>query len=339
MPLLGPADAEAFRDWVQGVGRVYVDPLDGCSIADKTDAWWPSISAVKNADKSDWTGVLIKRMAKLPAEEWHRIAELGLEERKQAMRAVNSHDLNVASGRGTIIHWWAEDLLYGRPMRKLSTFDLDIMERPIPHESLEIAELYKPALVDLFRTYDPELVAAEYVGIHRTLNGVGYGGTGDGIVRFKKTKPGVYGIDWKSRDITSAMRAYPPEGAQIAASVNAEYVIVDDGNGGAKRAEVPEVDGAVIVSIRPDGARVYPAPLDAAWTRFQRIHQWWIWRQEEKDVIGRVWPVVRTQDDLLDKIQRSTTQEALVNLFLHNKTVWTEDHTKAAAKRKAELAA
>src|SRR5690606_5342226 len=162
-------------------------PLDGCEIAPKTDDWWPSVSAVKKADKSDWSNILVKRLAKLPASEWHRIAELGQEERKRAIWAANDHDLSIASGRGTIVHWWAEDLLNGRPMRKVTTFDLDLQERPIPHEALEMAKLYRPALEDFFRVYEPERVAAEYVGIHRTLNGAGYGCTGDGIIRFHKT--------------------------------------------------------------------------------------------------------------------------------------------------------
>ena len=99
--LQGPTDADAFRDFVKGVGRVYVDPLDGCDIAPAANEedWWPSISAIKKADGKDWTATMVKRMANASADEWRRIADLEVEQRKDAMWAVNKHDLNVAAGR------------------------------------------------------------------------------------------------------------------------------------------------------------------------------------------------------------------------------------------------
>src|SRR5690606_39361246 len=83
-----------------------------------------------------WTATMVKRMANVSADEWHRIADLPVERSKAAMWEVNQHDLSVAAGRGTIIHWWGEDLLNGRPMRQV---DPDVMAfEKIPAESLEI---------------------------------------------------------------------------------------------------------------------------------------------------------------------------------------------------------
>src|SRR5690606_28481870 len=99
----------------------------------------------------------------------------------------------------------------------------------------------------------------------------------------------LVGIDWKSRTIDSKHSAYPEEGAQIAAGVRADYMIVDDGNGGAKRALLPKVDTGLVVSIKPDGARVYPIDIDTAWRHVEAMHAFWKARQVERDFIGRVW--------------------------------------------------
>ena len=152
--LQGPTDPEAFREW-DGRKRMYIDPLPSCPLAEATDVNYPSISAVKKADGSDWTSTMVKRMSKLPAEEWSRIADLPFGARKDAMWSVNRQDLSIAAGRGTIVHAWGEDMLNGHPLRKWTREDLDVAG--IPVASLAIAETYRDALVDFFLTYDPEL--------------------------------------------------------------------------------------------------------------------------------------------------------------------------------------
>src|SRR6266403_2787951 len=149
--LQGPTDPEAFREW-DGRKRMYVDPLPTCPLAEATDANWPSISAVKKADGSDWTSTMVKRMSKLSTEEWHRIAELPFGARKDAMWSTNRQDLSIAAGRGTIVHAWGEDMLNGHPLRKWTPEDLDTAG--IPHASLAVGGTYRAALVDVFLTYD-----------------------------------------------------------------------------------------------------------------------------------------------------------------------------------------
>src|SRR5690606_31786199 len=211
----------------------------------------------------------------------------------------------------------------------------------IPSESLEIANQYKKALDDFFRTYDPELYAAEYVAIHRTLNGRGYGGTPDGIWRLRKTVKGLFAFDYKTRAFDSNHGAYPDEAAQVAAGVNAEYMIVSDGNGGAKRARLPELDGGMIVSIKPDGARVYPVNLEAGMRDFTELHARWVLSKSNRPKsIGRVWPVVRAPEvtgaDVLAKIASAQSADELYALYRAHGSVWTDQHTAAAAARKAE---
>lgn len=351
--LQGPTDPEAFREW-DGRKRMYIDPLETCPIAEATTDNWPSISAVKKASTNDWTSTMVKRMAKIPAEEWHRIAELPADARKDAMWAVNRHDLNVAAGRGTIIHAWCEDLLNGRPMREYTPMDLQIHD--IPEESLPIAETYRAAVLDFFKVYDPELIATEYVAIHRTLNGRGYAGTPDGIWRLRKTKKCVAAMDYKTRAADSSHGVYVEEARQVAAGIRAEYMIVDDGHGGAKRARIPDVDLGMIVSIKPDGARVYPLDIDKAFEGFTKLHQAWLDKQEERDCIGRVWPVQRAQpesapvvtepqtvtesvtaDNLVTAIKGLTDPAHIRILWAENKSVWNAELTELAKARVAEL--
>jgi hypothetical protein len=348
--LQGPTDPEAFREW-DGRKRMYVDPLPTCPLATATDANWPSISAVKKAEDSDWTSTMVKRMAKISADEWHRIAELPFGARKDAMYSVNRQDLNIAAGRGTIVHTWGEDLLNGVPLRKWTQEDLDRAQ--IPVESLAIAETYREALIDFFLTYDPELVAAEYVAIHRDLNGRGYGGTPDGIWRLRKTRPGIYAFDYKTRGADAQHSVYPQEAQQVAAGVRAQYMIVDDGLGGAKRAEFPELDGGMVVTIKPDGARVFPIDLDAGMRDFTRLHQRWIDKPSDRDPIGRVWPVQRATPDqrasvameksdvVGDQIRAARSRAALTVIWRDavRAGTWRDEHSALAKSVSENFAA
>ena len=236
--LQGPTDPEAFREW-DGRKRMYIDPLPTCRLAESTDSNFPSISAVKKADGSDWTATMVKRMSKLPAEEWHRIADLPFGAKKDAMWSTNRQDLSIAAGRGTIVHAWGEDMLNGHPLRKWTREDMDFAG--IPLESLAIAETYRDALIDFFVTYDPELVAAEYVAIHRDLNGRGYGGTPDGIWRLRKGRPGVYAFDYKTRGADAQHSVYPEEARQVAAGVRSP---VHDRRGRERRSQASHLPGA-----------------------------------------------------------------------------------------------
>jgi hypothetical protein len=280
--LAGAADADNFRmtvDW----GRWYIDPLPGCDIAPATEARWPSISAVKKASEKDWSFLTVARIAALPGDEYARLAKLSPTQRGDAIRSHEKHLKQISYGRGTIIHLWAEDLLAGRPPREITA---DWLARNgYPVEALEEAKLYLPALLDFFDTYQPEPVAVEFVTIHRSLNGYGYGGTPDALVRMQGE---VVGIDWKSRT-GDKPTAYPEELAQIAAGARAEYMVVNDG-GQSRRQKLPDIAGGYVVSIHTNGARLYPLDLDKGWQHWCNLHEWWVARLTEKDGIGRVKP-------------------------------------------------
>lgn len=279
--LAGPADADMFRMTV-GWGRFYFDPLPTCTIVEATEDQWPAYSYVKKAAEKDWSFLVVNRMSAIESAELHRIAGLDRTQRLDAFRSHEKFAKNIAFGRGTITHLWGEDLGAGRECREIT--DGWLAANGYPTAARTEAELYKRAMQDFFQTYQPELVAAEYVTIHRTLNGKGYGATPDGLFRIDG---GVYGIDWKTRGESTQHAAYPEEAAQIACGARAEYMIVrvDDH---AERRLMPQIDGGYVVSIRPDGARLYPVDIPKAWDHWTHLHEWWVHKLKEKDSIGRV---------------------------------------------------
>jgi hypothetical protein len=286
--ITGPADADNFRVKV-GYERWYIDnlPADDRWPADEVDR--PSFSAIKSAGGKDWSFLAVKRMADLTDEQLEQLVRLDVTQRHNYLKDINKALGDIAKWRGTIIHWWFEDLLDGLPMRTIDPHNLPVGSdgRRMPMGALVEALTYQDAVADLVRTYKPKLIAAEYVAIHRTLNGIGYGCTPDALVEWDGE---IVGIDYKSRGANGDHVCYPEEGPQIAAGVFADYMIVDDGNGGARRMEIPKVSRGLIVSVKPDGCRLYPIDLELAWEHFTKMHAWWVARRTEKAHNGRILP-------------------------------------------------
>jgi hypothetical protein len=253
--LMGPADADHFRIKVGRFGdRFYCDPLPACDIADATDATWPSISTVKKASGQDWSYVAMKRCAQAVTIDPALYAGNDVEAAYEQFKVADKRLKNIAFNRGSIVHLWMEDLLDGQPMREFSPFDLEVHR--FSAIALEEAKRYQDAIAAWHNAYEPQLVAKEVVCIHRTLNGVGYGGTADAIIRIDGK---LYMADWKSRG--SDHDAYAEEAAQVAALAGAEYMIVVDDDGSPVRRLIPPLDGGLIVSIKTDGCRTYPVTL------------------------------------------------------------------------------
>ena len=282
--ILGPADPDHFR---VKVGRFherwYHDPLDGCTVAPKWDGHVPSISTIKKASGSDWSFVALKRVAKAIDDRPDRLVGMELSERYDALKSINSRGLSVAAQRGTIVHGWFEDRMNGRELR--DPRDILSGESVVHPEAITEAETYRGALESFFDTHQPELVATEFVVIRRDLHaGFGYGGTPDGIARIAAI--GVAAYDLKSRGADSSHDAYPEDVAQIAAGASADYMVVE-GDNGPQRAAIPAVDLALVISLKPDGFRLYPGDIDAGFAHFAAMHAWWCARRTERDAIGK----------------------------------------------------
>lgn len=284
--LMGPADADHFRVKVGRYGdRWYTDPLPGCPIAEASDWKGPAYSIVKGAAGKDWSFVSIGRAVDDMAAHPDKYTQVDRDALYDLANSANKRGLNTAAGRGTIIHWWFEDGLNGRPFRDVT--ELDLMAHKIPKESLAIALTYRAAVGAFFDTYQPELVVSEVVCIHRDLNDVGYGATGDAGLRIQGD---IYAVDFKSRGVSSDHGAYPEEAMQVGgAFAGAQYMIVAGPDGNPTRAAVPAFKAGLIVSVKPDGCRLYPIDLPKAQKQWNALHAWWVAKLDEKKPIGRSW--------------------------------------------------
>lgn len=291
---LAPADhADNFRVQVGRYGeRWYTDPLPACDIAPASDAVWPSVSTVKKAAGGDWSFVALRRCAEEITANPHRYEGLDVEQLYAAMKNMNSDGLNKAAQRGTSVHWMCEQMLATGRITDMS-----------------VAPEYRAAVEAFFDTYQPERRVVEAVAIHRDLNGVGYGGTGDAglVIDGRLVK-----VDWKSRGADSKHGAYAEEAAQIAAYARAQYIIELGHEGHAVRAHVPAYEEGWVVSIKPDGFKVYPVDLDKAWQHFTALHLWWVARRDERAAIGRQLAARAPKPKAAAPAQPATRRDAVV---------------------------
>jgi hypothetical protein len=219
----------------------------------------------------------MKATAEMADAEWTRLAALPITDRYEAIKAHDKAASRINMARGSLIHEWAEDLLHHRPFRFPLGYEQAVVDQATPYQS---------ALHAFFDAHQPELVAAEVVCLHRTLNGIGYGGAADAFVRIDG---GVWVVDWKSR--ASDHAAYLEEAAQGGGYAGAEYMIVTGPDGNPMRTLIPDVAGVLIVSIRTDGFRAYPIDRDGAVKAYAAMHRWWVEQRAFTDdkVIGKPW--------------------------------------------------
>lgn len=280
--LRAPDNADNYRIKVGRYGdRWYTDPLPADDIADESNEAWPSVSIVKKASGNDWTMVGLRRVAH--ADDLAAIAATGFYERYERLKVINKLGLSSASRRGTNVHTYAECKSYGIPCWI---------------NPKDEGGSFFPTVDRIWSDFNPKLVAAEFVAVHRNLNGgIGYGGTSDGIFEIDGK---WYMVDWKSRGDDSDHGCYPEEAAQLGAYAGAEYVIVADDDEsnphGAKRIAVPELAGGLIFSIKSDSYEVYPVDLEAGFEHFTALHAWWCARRNERVAIGRKWAPRRSVD-------------------------------------------
>jgi hypothetical protein len=323
-----PDDADHYRVKVGRWGdRWYTDPLPACDIAPATDAVWPSVTTTKKAGGGDWTFTAIKRIAQALATDPKCLDGLDFYECKDKLSSINKVDLGRAQRRGTNVHTYFEMGLRGHGIKHISSPD-------------EEGGQYLSAVQSFFDTYQPELIAAEVVCIHRDLNGVGYGGTADGVIRIEGKN---YWVDYKSRGEDSDHAAYPEEAGQVGAGARAQYMLVEGPNG-AIRQRMPDLDGGLVISVKPDGVRLYPIDLDKAFAYWTDLHAFWVAKREEKASIGKPWapraaggfPATEA-DLLLSLIQAAPSSDELTVLWKQHQDLWTPAHTDAAKARKSAL--
>lgn len=291
-----PTDPDVYRVQVGQWGdRWYCDPWPADDIASETEATWPSVSLVEKAAGWPWSVVANTTARRLAASADLAVigAERTAEARQKRLKLVDELEGADARRRGQNVHRLIESHLYGEPV--------ELVEG---EPGWEYTTCVRAMLAEL----DPQLDAAEFVAICRGLNGIGYGGTGDAVCRIGGRR---YIVDWKTRGADSNHGAYPAEGAQVAAYAGADYWIVDDGEGGARRMAPLELEGGLIISIKAESYEVYPVDLDKAWPYWAAMHAWWVAGRLPKS-IGRKWPPAKAAKPatVLEAGQAATVQRA-----------------------------
>jgi len=269
--LRGP-DPERFRTSYYGA-RWYIDPLPADDTWTATTDKWPSVTTVKKA----WSKPFRKKLPTgdtVPLDAYWA-AEFTIDnlpainalasDRAAAMALIcgaGARTLNRAASRGTGVHTILEDLAGGvEPDMVL----IDDAVRP-----------YVPACRTFIHDWQPAWVAAEFVAINRTL---GYGGTGDAILRITlHGEPWLCIVDWKSRG--GQHGCYEEEVAQLGGYSLAEYIIVTGPDGQPIRLPMPAVDGGLVVSLTVDGYQATPIDLDGAQAAFRAMHTSWTEHRE-----------------------------------------------------------
>lgn len=327
--LRGPADADHYRVKVGRYGdRWYTDPLPACDIAPVMDperTELPSVSSVKKASGGDWTFTGLKRVSQALVATPGDLTGMDQEATYERLKAVNKRGLRQAQDRGTNVHLYLERGLRGQPIE--------------PTYADEPGAEYLPAVRDFFDTYQPDLVAAEVVCFNRDMHDVGYGGTTDGLVRIDGE---VYNVDWKSRGGDSDHGCYAEEAAQLGAYASADYMIVETPAGPVRR-RLPALAGGLIVSIKPDGVRLYPIDLAVAAQSWTDLHAWWCAKRNEKAAIGKPWAprAAAGRVDYVVLATQVTTADELTALY-HRAIAddgWNHMVKNAFTLRKQQLAA
>lgn len=256
MTIRGPIDKTVFRDHPDD-WKNYTDPLPACDIAPEPyDEPQPSVSTIKQAWPKflgDW---IAGETAKAAWRHRSALVDMTEDEAKALLTSASDRLRDSAADRGHAIHSELENLLDGKP----AGLSLELNDD---------AKQYRDCLQLLVDNEEFEVVASEVVVI-----GEGFGGTFDAVVRLADGR--LVGVDYKSRKLGKAATRYAEEGCQLAAYFRrGDYWIFEDADG-LHRMKPLEVDGAIVISIAPDGYRVYEVDLDEAtrtWDALFSFHE------------------------------------------------------------------
>lgn len=247
------APALAYRNPLGGRG--YKHPTTGQKV--------PSITTITGClDKP----VLVPAAAKLNAEwavkNWDELSALDESSRVDLIKGRYRKEWFGKADLGTRVHEVAEAWAKDTPLPQVSP-DMEGMVRSL----LQFLDDYCPEFSFIEATVWSEQY--EYAG---TLD---FTAMFDGVSTFGDYKTGA--------------RVYPEIALQIAAAVNADYIITPDG----ETFEVPRCDRAVGVNIRPQGYTVHDVNLDGAFQAFLGLRSAYRWKQREDDVLRAVPPMLR----------------------------------------------
>ena len=265
-------DPEMFRKQVgQYKDRWYIDPLPTCPIAQQDLEWVaPSVSTLKKAAAKDWTQVSLQRAGEHLASTRPDLSGMDGRQISDLLTAGSGAGLEAASLRGNEIHRMFEAYADGTDPRTLNI-------------QVEAAAFVGTAL-RIIRDWQPKIVFSEFVCISRTK---GYGGTADAIWDIDGD---LYLVDYKTRANKPAV--YLEEIWQCAAYANCDYAIrINPETGEPERFLLPQLAGAMILSITPQDYQLRPVSITESMGGFETLIDFWRYKSMGiSPIAGKPWP-------------------------------------------------
>lgn len=191
------------------------------------------------------------------------------------MKRAPDRDTGRAADAGTEVHDLYERLAKGEDVGRI---------RP---DLAPYVALFK----GFVEQYAPEFLYLEGTVWSETH---GYAGSFDFIAKVTDPETGermtVIG-DWK----TTRSGVHEEVALQLTAYARADYIINPDGT----KADIPKLDGGIVVHVRPDGGQVVPARIDDdLFQIFLALRQVWEYDRElSKTVLGQSLPIEPVVED------------------------------------------
>jgi hypothetical protein len=198
-----------------------------------------------------------KSVAEWVRDNWqavHAMMQTDPDAAVQAMKGAPWRQSNKAADLGSAIHAVADALASGAELPE------------IPPE----AEPYIEQFLAAHREHDIEMVATERTVCNTYM---GYAGTMDALIR----------IDGRLLvcDIKTGKDVWPEAVLQLAAYQHASYWVTDED----ELEEMPRVDGAVVLHLRPDRHRLIEVTDEHAWVAFGALMTVWRWQQTRRGAL------------------------------------------------------
>jgi hypothetical protein len=270
----GPEDKSVFRNDPEN-WTGYVDPLPACDIATPTGETHVSMSTIKDS----WPKFLktwhTTEAAKTAWKFRSSLVDMTEAEAIDLIAPSSDRQRNAAADRGHSIHDLLEFYLHDGDDSGIELLD-----------DGDDAGQYVDTLRLIASDCQPEVVASEVV-VFGVEDGYPWAGTFDSI--WKVTEPLLKAlgpkttlqvgdlviVDYKSRKPGKAANRWPEEGVQVGGYSTADYWVIEDGEG-IRRRQPMTLNAGLIVSIAPEGYRLYEVDLMQArrhWTCTVQFHR------------------------------------------------------------------
>ena len=240
-----PAHPNKLRTTYYGA-RYYVDHLPADEVWPQDTERYPSVSTIKGAMNKEFRKKLPSgnvypldavRAGQVAMGHVDWLADQDEEDGVEFVANKAGAELRSAGKRGSGVHQYIEDRILGRD--------------PLPGMTPVEAQPYLATADRMLEELQLTPIYLEHCVFNREI---GYAGTFDAICEVDGLDGGTYLIDWKSRGADSKHGAYPEEAMQLgayAACQGDNGYLITEVDGEAVRRPLPDIDGGLIVSIKP----------------------------------------------------------------------------------------